>query len=96
MEKTGKEFLVNILRSAFITKEDASILYDTIHDKCVEALCEGKEVNLFDLAAIREHVTPSHERYALGDRRITVPDKSKIKARVFPKLKSEWEFLNDD
>ena len=35
MEKTGKEFLVNILRSAFITKEDASILYDTIHDKCV-------------------------------------------------------------
>lgn len=94
-EKTNKKFFINVLRRAFISEEVAYELWDMIRDEAMDALLEGKEVNLFDLALLREQVTLSHERNALGNRRIVVPDKSNIKSRVSRRLKNEWELIND-
>ena len=94
LEKTNKEFIINILRRAFITKEDANIIYDMIREECIQALEEGKQVNLFELVAIRPHVTPSHTRNSFVGM-IDVPAKNTLKARIFPRLKNEWKNIND-
>jgi nucleoid DNA-binding protein len=93
-DRTGKEFLVDILRRAFITKEDANVLYDMIREECIEALISGKEVNLFELVAIRNHTTPSHSRNTFNGMMI-VPERNILKARIFPRLKKEWNNIND-
>ena len=95
MEKTPKDFLCDILRRAYITKEDSYKLYDIIHDECLEALAQGKEVNLFDVALIRPAFKKGHRRNSLNGM-IEVPDRVVLKTRVAPKLNTEWKYINGD
>lgn len=47
--KLGKKNLVNLLRSAKITKEEANILYEHIKEKILLDLERGNTVNLFGI-----------------------------------------------
>lgn len=93
-EKTSKEFILDILRRAFITRKDALVIYDMMRDEFIEALAEGKEINLFELAAIRPHTTPAHVRNSFNGM-INVPERTNLKARIFPRLRREWDDIND-
>jgi nucleoid DNA-binding protein len=92
--KTNKDFLATVLRRAFITKEDSYTLYEMIHDEVVQALAEGKDVNLFDLVYIEAAEKKAHRRNSF-DGMIEVPDKTVLKPRLSPALLKEWKMIND-
>lgn len=92
--KTNKDFLCDVLRRAFITKEDSYTLYEMIHDEVVQALSEGKEVNIFDLIYIRPDEKKAHKRNSFNGI-IEVPNRKILKARFSPALTKEWKMIND-
>ena len=65
-----------------------------IHEECLNALLDGKEVNLFNLATIRQLEIKGHSRNSLNGM-IEVEDRTILKAKVFNTLKREWEYTND-
>lgn len=94
MSKTNKDFLLDILRSAFITKEDANIIFDEIRNAVISELIEGNEVNLFDLVCLKPKEKQSHTHNTLTGS-VVLPDRVVLSTRVYPRLKREWIYIND-
>lgn len=89
-DKTGKDFLCDILRRAFLTKDDSYILYEMIREECIQALEDDKEVNLFDLVTLKSIDKPAHARNSFKGV-VEVPDRKVVKARIYPRLKKLWK-----
>lgn len=94
-KKINKIELVDIIREVFVTKEDAEYIYDKIHDKVIESLLDGYDVNLFGCVAIeaveqKERVVPN----AFGKGDMVLPSRLVLKSRVYPTLIKEWDIVN--
>lgn len=90
--KTKKSFLIDILREAYLTKEDAMILFERIREECFDALCKGECVNLFDLVVLEpEIVSERVKNNAFGKGNLTIPRHIRLKSRIYPRLNREWK-----
>lgn len=96
IERTNKEFLCDILRRAYITKDDASALYDMIHEECIAALREGKEVNLFGLVIIQPYIKNAHWRNTLSGEMMHMPKRAKLRGKIMPRVSKLWKEINED
>ena len=93
--KVNKQDIVDIIRDVFVTKEDAEYVYEKIHEKVLDSLLNGYDVNLFGCVAIEavhknERIIPG----AFGGDDIHLPKRRILKTRVYPTLSSEWDFMN--
>jgi hypothetical protein len=92
-DKTNKDFILDVLREAFVTKQDANILFERMRDEVLEALSEGRSVNLFDLVVIEPLEKESYVMHGglYGHKKI--PKRTILKSRIYPRLKKEWELI---
>jgi len=95
--KINKVDFVDIIRKAFVTKEDAEIIYDEIHEMVLESLYEGYVVNLFGCVLIEPKTHPPmivKDMFGQGD--MMFPERIRLHANIYPTLKSEWKILQED
>ena len=89
-----KQDFINILRESFLTRAEAEELYSNIHDRIIEKLYEGHEINLFDLAVL----APNRRYRAVMDwesgEMITKPC-FEVKPKVHSKLRATWKLLQE-
>lgn len=91
----NKVEIVDIIRKAFVTKEAAEEIYEEIHDLVLNSLLDGQFVNLFGCVTIK----PVFRKQKLvvnsfGLRDIVYPESIVLKSSIYPRLKNEWDMVN--
>ena len=86
--KVPKEFIIDLVRDLFITKEDAFLLWEHIFKSVVKKLVEeDKGINLFNLVYIEKDIR--QEKFipnSFGQKDMHIPEKVILKCRIHPKL----------
>lgn len=94
-KSVNKQDIVDIIRKAFVTKEDAEQIYEEIHDLVLDSLLEDRVVNLFGCVTIRTRTRKEkivHNSFGIGD--VIYPEGIVLKSSIYPRLKNEWQMVN--
>lgn len=95
-KKVGKTFLTDILREVYLTIEESNFLYSRVKEEAVQALLDGKPINLFNLVIVEPLIKPERIiKNAFGEEDITVPERIVLKARITPSLQEKWKEINN-
>jgi len=95
-KKINKTDFIDIIRKAFITKEDAEAMYDEIHEKVLISLDEGYSVNLFGCVLIEPKTHPPmiiKDMFGQGD--MMFPERIHLHTNIYPTLKNEWKIIQE-
>lgn len=93
--KVNKSDIVDIIRKAFVTKEDAEQIYEEIHDLVLDSLLGGKSINLFGCVTIKPNLRKEKVvKNSFGLRDIIYPESLVLGTSVYPRLKHEWQMVN--
>jgi len=93
-KKINKVDFVDIIRKAFVVKEDAEAIYDEIHEMVLVKLDEGYSVNLFGCVLVESKTHPPtilKDMFGQGD--IMFPERRMLYSKIYPTLKNEWKII---
>jgi len=93
-QKVNKVDFVDIIRKAFVAKEDAEAIYEEIHEMVLVKLDEGYSVNLFGCVSIESKTHPPtviKDMFGQGD--YMFPERRMLHTSVYPMLKNEWKIM---